>query len=234
MLLRSGRSIVNRLILASTISLARRAARSVDGDKDIGMADACWAVRFPSKQIGHAATRPLMDVDDPAAAGAAPEGSHYRRAGRRGSHRERRSPPRPWRQDAPAARRNRPTRIEPAADLTVDATGRGSRASQWLHQLGYPEPPRTEIDAFLGYASRLIRLPANSSRSWQGLCIQPKLPTELRTGGLFRVENGDWTAPWAATPGTTPRPMSKIISLSLAPSAPDLDEAIKDAEPLTR
>ncbi|MDT9684001.1 FAD-dependent monooxygenase [Streptomyces sp. TRM76323] len=43
------------------------------------------------------------------------------------------------------------------ADLVVDASGRGSRASRWLAALG-AEPPRTEtIDTGLAYATRLYR-----------------------------------------------------------------------------
>src|SRR5262249_21929476 len=43
------------------------------------------------------------------------------------------------------------------ADLVVDASGRGSRAPQWLEALGYGRPEETVVDSHLSYASRLYR-----------------------------------------------------------------------------
>lgn len=47
------------------------------------------------------------------------------------------------------------------ADLVVDTTGRASRSPRWLQELGYEPPQETVIDAHLGYASRLYRIPEN-------------------------------------------------------------------------
>jgi 2-polyprenyl-6-methoxyphenol hydroxylase-like FAD-dependent oxidoreductase len=44
------------------------------------------------------------------------------------------------------------------ADLVVDTTGRGSRASVWLEQLGYPKVAEQGAKIGLGYASRHYRL----------------------------------------------------------------------------
>jgi 2-polyprenyl-6-methoxyphenol hydroxylase-like FAD-dependent oxidoreductase len=45
------------------------------------------------------------------------------------------------------------------ADLVVDATGRASRAPRWLSDLGYTAPDEMVVNAHLGYASRLYRIP---------------------------------------------------------------------------
>jgi 2-polyprenyl-6-methoxyphenol hydroxylase-like FAD-dependent oxidoreductase len=45
------------------------------------------------------------------------------------------------------------------ADLVVDATGRASRAPRWLEELGYRPPPEVAVQPYLGYASRLLRVP---------------------------------------------------------------------------
>src|SRR5205823_5054244 len=120
------------------------------------------------------------------------------------------------------------------ADLTVDSTGRGSRTTQWLRQLGYPEPPRTEINAFLGYTSRLYRLPDNPTRPWQGLYLQPKLPTELRTGALFRMENDTWICTLGGyARDYPPTDEQEFLAFARSLRAPDLAEAIADAEPVT-
>jgi 2-polyprenyl-6-methoxyphenol hydroxylase-like FAD-dependent oxidoreductase len=44
-----------------------------------------------------------------------------------------------------------------AADLIVDATGRGSRTPVWLEQLGYPRPEANRMEIGIGYASRCYR-----------------------------------------------------------------------------
>ena len=45
------------------------------------------------------------------------------------------------------------------ADLVIDATGRASRAPQWLREVGYDVPDETVVDANLGYASQIIAAP---------------------------------------------------------------------------
>ena len=44
-----------------------------------------------------------------------------------------------------------------AADLVVDATGRGSRAGDWLAALGHGRPPETAVRADVAYTTRLYR-----------------------------------------------------------------------------
>src|SRR5205823_686398 len=48
-----------------------------------------------------------------------------------------------------------PQRI--AADLVVDATGRGSRAGAWLAALGYAPPGESIVRVAISYTSRLYR-----------------------------------------------------------------------------
>jgi 2-polyprenyl-6-methoxyphenol hydroxylase-like FAD-dependent oxidoreductase len=47
-----------------------------------------------------------------------------------------------------------------AADLVVDAAGRGSRLPVWLEQWGFPRPQEEVVDVGIGYASQHFRLPA--------------------------------------------------------------------------
>ena len=46
-----------------------------------------------------------------------------------------------------------------AADLVVDAAGRGTRLPVWLEQWGYQRPPEKTVDVGIGYASHQFRLP---------------------------------------------------------------------------
>lgn len=45
------------------------------------------------------------------------------------------------------------------ADLIVDASGRSSSTMTWLEQAGFTAPEETNVNAFGGYASRLLRIP---------------------------------------------------------------------------
>jgi len=44
-----------------------------------------------------------------------------------------------------------------AADLVIDATGRGSRTPHWLRNMGYPPPREETVHVDLGYATRFFR-----------------------------------------------------------------------------
>jgi len=56
--------------------------------------------------------------------------------------------------------RNKPNGSEEtlAADLVVDAMGRGGRTPAWLEQLGYQQPEEDRVNVDVAYASRVIRL----------------------------------------------------------------------------
>ena len=44
-----------------------------------------------------------------------------------------------------------------AADLVVDATGRGSRSPAWLAELGYDQPRQDQLTINLAYVTRHLR-----------------------------------------------------------------------------
>src|SRR6202521_658474 len=48
-----------------------------------------------------------------------------------------------------------------AADLVVDAGGRGSRASRWLGELGFQTPEESSIGCDFAYTSAKFRIPAD-------------------------------------------------------------------------
>jgi 2-polyprenyl-6-methoxyphenol hydroxylase-like FAD-dependent oxidoreductase len=53
--------------------------------------------------------------------------------------------------------------IELQADLVVDASGRNSKAPQWLEALGYTPPEEWSINSFVGYATRIYERPAKAA-----------------------------------------------------------------------
>jgi 2-polyprenyl-6-methoxyphenol hydroxylase-like FAD-dependent oxidoreductase len=120
-----------------------------------------------------------------------------------------------------------------AADLVVDASGRGSRAPAWLAELGYVPPPETAIDAGLGYASRIYRRPAGHT-AWRALFMSGQAPLLPRGGVIYPIEDDRWLVTLAGTAGDVP-PIDedgfRAFARSLA--APALYQAIRDAEPLS-
>ncbi|MBV9126363.1 MAG: hypothetical protein JO112_23690, partial [Planctomycetes bacterium] len=120
------------------------------------------------------------------------------------------------------------------ADLVVDASGRGSRAPQWLKALGYTPPEDTVVNAFLGYASRVYQSPPNPPAEWKTLYLQSKPPVGKRTGLIAPVEGGRWMVTLSGRGGDYP-PTDEAGFLDFARSLPSsmLYEAIRQAEPLS-
>ncbi|HLZ26740.1 MAG TPA: FAD-dependent monooxygenase [Chloroflexota bacterium] len=120
------------------------------------------------------------------------------------------------------------------AALVVDASGRGSRAPEWLQALGYPAPRQTVVNPFLGYASRQYEPPPGFHADWRALFLQARAPQTTRAGGLFPIEGGRWIVTLAGIGGDYP-PTDDEGFLEFARSlrTPILYEAIKNARPLT-
>jgi 2-polyprenyl-6-methoxyphenol hydroxylase-like FAD-dependent oxidoreductase len=121
-----------------------------------------------------------------------------------------------------------------AADLVVDATGRGSRAPAWLDAIGYPAPPETVVDPLLGYASRFYAIPDGFEPGWKALYLQADPPASRRTGGLFPQEGGRWICSLSGAGGDyAPTDEKGFLDFARGLRDPVLYEAIRDAEPLS-
>jgi 2-polyprenyl-6-methoxyphenol hydroxylase-like FAD-dependent oxidoreductase len=77
-----------------------------------------------------------------------------------------------------------------AADLVVDATGRGARTPAWLESLGYGRPVEEHVVVHLTYASQALRMPPGALHEMAFVIgVVPGRPT-----GMFLVgcENDTW------------------------------------------
>src|SRR5947199_10118575 len=81
---------------------------------------------------------------------------------------------------------------ELAADLAVDASGRGSQAPQWLVSLGYEKVKESRVRVDIGYASRIYRRPRELSSDWKVLVIYPTPPDWKRAGALHPIAANAW------------------------------------------
>lgn len=79
-----------------------------------------------------------------------------------------------------------------SADFVVDATGRGSRAPQWLAELGYEPPRETVADAGTAVATAVFTAPVGHIADWKSLLLMPS-PDNPAQGMLNPLEGGRWS-----------------------------------------
>ncbi|MGH3834723.1 MAG: FAD-dependent monooxygenase [Pseudonocardiaceae bacterium] len=119
-----------------------------------------------------------------------------------------------------------------AADLVVDATGRGSRTPLWLEQLGYQRPAEDRVDIGLGYATRTYRLRPGALGQDLLIGIGGR-PDNPRMGALAAMEGGRHMVTLGGILGDHP-PTDPAGFDAFAASLPfaDIAEAIAGAQPL--
>ncbi len=120
------------------------------------------------------------------------------------------------------------------ADLVVDASGRSSRAPDWLEALGYQRPQQTVIDAKLRYATRVYAPPPGFAGDWKALILQARPPEETRSGVLLPLEGGRWiVGVQGVGDDHPPTDEAGLLEWVRGVRSPLLYEAIRDAEPLS-
>src|SRR6185436_18642493 len=77
-----------------------------------------------------------------------------------------------------------------AADLVLDASGRGSRAPRWLRDLGFAAPEETTIGCDFAYSSCLFQ--GDGSLDVVGVVVPGQPPAVKRGALLFCIEQGRW------------------------------------------
>lgn len=120
------------------------------------------------------------------------------------------------------------------ADLVVDCTGRGSRASQWLTEWGFDAPPTSEVKVDVAYATRLYKRNPADPRGQQWTLITPEAPRETRFGAVFPIEGDRWIVSLGGWHGDHP-PTDEAGFLAFARSLPasDVYDMISNAAPIS-
>jgi len=119
-----------------------------------------------------------------------------------------------------------------AADLVVDATGRGSQSPQWLEAIGYPKPEEVRAEIALGYATRLFRRRATDLDGDLAVLI-PKTPNGKRGGVMLAQEGNCWTVTLYSHFGNYPTSeLYGFIEFARTLPAPYIYDVICRAEPL--
>ncbi|MCU0620494.1 MAG: FAD-dependent monooxygenase [Gemmatimonadales bacterium] len=119
-----------------------------------------------------------------------------------------------------------------AADLVVDATGRGSRSPQWLQQAGYEAPDEELVECNAAYATQLFRAAPGQLRGLRAVVV-PMAPGRLRGAVLARQEDETWTLSLMGLRGDRP-PIDTAGFRAFARSLPasEIAELAESAEPI--
>ena len=89
------------------------------------------------------------------------------------------------------------------ADLVVDASGRASRLTEWLHRAGHAEPRQQLVRVDLTYVTRLFRWSSGDLGCPPPLVVTPRPGTAGAATAMLQ-ENGVWTVSIAGYHGNRP------------------------------
>src|SRR5438132_8669892 len=91
-----------------------------------------------------------------------------------------------------------------AADLVVDASGRGALTLALLQSIGRPLPEETTIGIDLGYATCVFAIPDDASTEWKGVMTFGQAPQNSRGGLMLPLEGDRWMATIGGRHGDVP------------------------------
>lgn len=122
-----------------------------------------------------------------------------------------------------------------AADLVIDASGRASRASVWLRELGLPPVRERTVDAGVAYASRIYRAPGRTGAGFPVVNVQADPRHTPGRGGIITpIEDGRWLVTLAGTRGGQPTADNgAFLPFARTLSHPVIGELLSHAEPET-
>jgi 2-polyprenyl-6-methoxyphenol hydroxylase-like FAD-dependent oxidoreductase len=118
-----------------------------------------------------------------------------------------------------------------AADLVVDAMGRGTRARRWLGELGWADPVAIEVNSNVRYATRLFtRAPDDLAGDTLAL-VTPTAEVE-RGGVAFAVEGDRWLVTLFAYGGEAPpTDLAAFRAFARTLVAADIADLVAEAPP---
>ncbi len=76
-----------------------------------------------------------------------------------------------------------------AADVVIDAAGRGTRAPKWLKKHGFGKPSESEIKVNVGYASCIYRIAPSFRKERIPLAVFPRVPETTRLGIMYPLSS---------------------------------------------
>jgi 2-polyprenyl-6-methoxyphenol hydroxylase-like FAD-dependent oxidoreductase len=120
-----------------------------------------------------------------------------------------------------------------AADLVVDASGRGALTLALLQSIGRPLPEETTIGIDLGYATCVFATPDDVSTDWKGVMTFGQAPQNSRGGLMLPLEGNRWMATIGGRHGDVPSgDAEEFLTYARALRTPTIYNAISRAKRL--
>ena len=118
-----------------------------------------------------------------------------------------------------------------AADLVVDASGRGSRAPKWLEALGFKPAPEESVEVQLVYTTRTFRR-NQYHMNGDSFVVVPSTPEGKRGGVALSKENDEWIVTLFGHFGhQSPQDLDGFIEYASTLAAPHIFELLQSATP---
>jgi 2-polyprenyl-6-methoxyphenol hydroxylase-like FAD-dependent oxidoreductase len=119
------------------------------------------------------------------------------------------------------------------ADLVMDTTGRGSRLSRWLEELGYPKVEEERVKMNLTYTSADFRIAKADDQLGDDIASIPVATPEMPRGAIYGRMPDRHSVSLTGILGERP-PVEREGFLAYVRSlpAPEIYEALRDAEPM--
>jgi 2-polyprenyl-6-methoxyphenol hydroxylase-like FAD-dependent oxidoreductase len=120
-----------------------------------------------------------------------------------------------------------------AADLVVDASGRGALTIALLQSIGRPLPEETTIGIDLGYATCVFAIPDDAATDWKGVMSFGRAPQNSRGGLMLPLEGNRWMATLGGRHGDVPPGDAEgFLTYARSLRTPTIYNAIRHAKPL--
>jgi 2-polyprenyl-6-methoxyphenol hydroxylase-like FAD-dependent oxidoreductase len=120
-----------------------------------------------------------------------------------------------------------------AADLVLDASGRGALTLALLQSIGRPLPEETSIGIDLGYATCVFAIPDDAPTDWKGVMTFGQAPHDSRGGLMLPLEGNRWMATIGGRHGDVPSGDAEgFLTYASALRTPTIYNAISHARRL--
>jgi len=122
---------------------------------------------------------------------------------------------------------------EIAADLVVDASGRGSRLPAWLAELGVEAPREERVEVGLRYTTRIYRRKYEHSDGMKAI-VKAGTQANSRGGALLYIEDDRWIVSMGGYAGDyAPTDDAGLLDYARGMGAPQFAKVVEHAEPLS-
>jgi 2-polyprenyl-6-methoxyphenol hydroxylase-like FAD-dependent oxidoreductase len=120
-----------------------------------------------------------------------------------------------------------------AADLVVDASGRGQLTAALLRSTGGPVPQETAIGIDLGYTTAIMDIPDDAPSDWKILLTHNHAPRCSRRALILPIEGHRWMMSVVGIGGDRPpRKWDELLAYLQQLTTPTIYHAVRNAKPI--